>query len=122
MINLIFTAITKVKFWLNQLQAKQLLSIVMLTFILLSTNIDPSMSKLAAINKIDKMLQQDDNPDRPKTTGEWNQQAKEVQGKPGERLKRIGEQSVDAVKEFGSMYPEVAKNSVEELKNSQGKK
>lgn len=118
MMNLVFTAITKVKSWLNQLQAKQLLSIAMLGFILLSTNVDPGLSKQAATNKIDKMLQQDDNPDRPKTTGEWKQQANEVEGKPGERLKRIGEQSADAVKEFGSMYPEVAKNSAKELKNN----
>jgi hypothetical protein len=116
MTNFIFATITKVKSWLNQLQAKQLLSIAMLGLVLLTTNADLGLSKQEATKKIDKMLQQDDNPDRPKTTGEWKQQAKEVKGKPGERLKRIGEQSADAVKEFGSMYPEVAKNSAEELK------
>lgn len=115
MMNFIFGAIAQFKSWLNQLQAKQLLSIALLGFLLLTTNIDPGLTKQAATNKIDKMLDQDDNPDRPKTTGEWNKQAQEVKGKPGERLKRIGEQSVDAVKEFGEMYPDVAKNSAKAL-------
>ena len=113
--NFIFTAIAQVKSWLTQLQAKQLLSIALLGLILLTTNVDPGLTKQAATKKIDKMLLQDDNPDRPKTTGEWNKQAQEVKGDPGERIKRIGEQSVDAVKEFGEMYPDVAKNSVKEL-------
>ena len=116
MIDFIFAAITKVKSWFDRLQAKQLLSIAMLGLVLLATNVDPGLSKQAAIKKIDKMLQQDDNPDRPKTTAEWQQQARETKGKPVERLKRIGEQSADAIKEFGSIYPEVAKNSANELK------
>lgn len=115
MIDFISAAITKVQSWFDRLQAKQLLSIVMLGLILLATNVDPGLSKQAATNKIDKMLQQDDDPSRPKTTGEWKQQAREVKGNPGERLKRIGDQSVDAVKEFGEMYPDVAKNSAKEL-------
>ena len=116
MIDFISAAITKVKSWFDRLQAKQLLSIAMLGLVLLATNVDPGLSKQSATKKIDKMLQQDDNPDRPKTTAEWQQQARETKGKPVERLKRIGEQSADAVKEFGSMYPEVAKNSTNELK------
>ncbi len=116
MISFISTAIAGVKSWLNQLQAQRLLSIALLGFLILTTNVDPGLTKQAATNKIDKMLSQDDNPDRPKTTSEWNKQAQEVKGDPGERLKRIGEQSVDAVKEFGQMYPDVAENSAKALK------
>lgn len=116
--NLISKVIVKFNNLLNKIQSRQLLSVVIAVSLLLTTNVDSSLSKEAATRKIDKMLQQDDNPNRPKTTGEWNQQAKEVKGKPGERLKRIGEQSADAVKEFAGMYPEVAKNSAGDLKNS----
>ncbi len=116
--NLISQAITKFKYLLARIPSRQLATSIMMAVLLLTTNVEPSLSKQAATAKIDKMLQQDDNPDRPKTTAEWKQQARETKGKPVERLKRIGEQSADAVKEFGSMYPEVAKNSANELKNS----
>jgi hypothetical protein len=106
----------------EQIQIKQILPVFVMGIIFLTANIDPGvMSKQTATKKIDQMLQQDRDPNRPKTTAQWQQQAKEVEGKPGERIKRIGEQSADAVKEFGSMYPDVAKNSAEELKNSANK-
>jgi hypothetical protein len=115
---LISGAISKLDSLLNKLDTKKILSIVIIGFLILSTNTDPGLSKQIATNKIDKMLQHDNSSNRPQTTGEWQQQARETKGKPGERLKRIGEQSADAVKEFVSMYPEVAKNSAKELKNS----
>jgi hypothetical protein len=112
---LIFESIDKITFLLKQLYLDQALAIMMVGLIILTTNIDPSLSKQEAIGKIDKMLEQDRDPNRPKTTAEWQQQARETKDQPGEKLKRIGEQSADAVKEFGSMYPEVAKNSAKEL-------
>jgi hypothetical protein len=115
MINFMFGSIGKITALLNKLDLHKFLAVVVVGILILTTNVDPGLSKQTATNKIDKMLQQDNNPDRPKTTGEWQQQAQEVKGKPGERLKRIGEQSADAVKEFGEMYPDVAKNSAKEL-------
>jgi hypothetical protein len=112
----IFKSIDKIALFLKQIHLDRALAIVMVGLSVLTTNIDPALSKQDAIGKIDKMLQQDDDPNRPKTTAQWQQQARETKGQPGEKLKRIGEQSADAVKEFGSMYPEVAKNSAEELK------
>jgi hypothetical protein len=107
-----------INYLFKDIKVTQLLSIALVGFLILTTTVDPGLSKETATNKIDKMLQQDNDPNRPKTTAEWQQQARETKGKPGERLKRIGEQSADAVKEFGSMYPEVAKNSAKELKNN----
>jgi hypothetical protein len=112
----VFDSINKIAILLKKMYSNRASVIVMVGLIILTTNIDPVLSKQDAIGKIDKMLQQDRDPNRPKTTAEWQQQARETQGKPGEKLKRIGEQSADAIKEFGSMYPEVAKNSAEELK------
>jgi hypothetical protein len=112
--NFIFKLIDRFSSLFKQIQIKQILPVFVMGIIFLTANADPGvMSK--------QMLQQDRDPNRPKTTGQWQQQAKEVEGKPGERIKRIGEQSADAVKEFGSMYPDVAKNSAEELKNSANK-
>jgi hypothetical protein len=114
--NFISDSIDKIAALLRKMRFSQVPAVLMVGLILLTTNISPVLSKQDAIGKIDKMLEQDRDPNRPKTTAEWQQQARETKGEPGEKLKRIGEQSADAVKEFGSMYPEVAKNSVKELK------
>lgn len=109
--------ISQIGNWFKQLQVRQFLSIVAIGFILLNTDVGPDLASKSTIDKLDRLVHQE-NPDRPKTTGEWQQQAREVKGKPGERLERIGEQSADAVKEFGSMYPDVAKRSQAELEKS----
>ena len=103
--------------WFKQLQVRQFLSVVAIGFIILTTTVDPDLVSKATIDKLDRLVHQE-NPERPKTTREWQQQAREVKGKPAERLERIGKQSAGAVKEFGEMYPDVAKRSQAELEKS----
>jgi hypothetical protein len=117
MIKAIAGTITQIGNWFKQFQIRQFLSIVAIGSILLNTTPAPDMASKATIDKLDRMVKQE-NPQRPKTTKEWQQQAREVKGKPGERLERIGEQSADAVKEFGQMYPDVAKRSAKELEKN----
>jgi hypothetical protein len=73
------------------------------------------MGDMADKNR-DRIHQNDS--DRPKTTGEWNREARETEGEPGERAKRIGKESAEAVKDFGSMYTDTAKRSANELRNN----
>ncbi|WP_373539316.1 hypothetical protein [Chamaesiphon sp.] len=103
--------------WFKQLQVRQFLSVIAIGFILLNTTVAPERVSKATVDKLDRLVNQED-PDRPKTTREWQKQAREVKGNPGERLERIAEQSADAVKEFGQMYPDVAKRSANELEKS----
>jgi hypothetical protein len=117
MLNAIARTMIQIGDWFKQLQVRQFLSLVAIGFILLNTTPAPDRASKATIDKLDRMVHQE-NPDRPKTTKEWQQQAREVKGKPGERIERIGEQSADAVKEFGKMYPDVAKRSANELKEN----
>lgn len=117
MIGSIGKTIAKISSLVNQLQVKQLLSIMMVGLVILATNVAPDRASKATVDRLDRLVQQE-NPDRPKTTAQWQQQAEEVEGRPGERLKRIGEQSADAVKEFGSAYPDVAKKSAAELQGN----
>jgi hypothetical protein len=118
MINSIHTAIEKIGSFLKSFQVRKFLAIVFVGLILLNVNADPGrLSKTEATQKVNKMLDRDDN-NRPKTTGEWQKQAREVKGDPAERVKRVGEQSADAIKDFGAMYPDVAKRSANELKNN----
>jgi hypothetical protein len=117
MLNAIARTMIQIGDWFKQLQVRQFLSLVAIGFILLNTTPAPDRASKATIDKLDRMVHQE-NPDRPKTTKEWQQQAREVKGKLGERIERIGEQSADAVKEFGKMYPDVAKRSANELKKN----
>lgn len=117
--NLISGAVAKVGSFFGGGQLKKFLSVLLVGSILLTTNVNgsPELSAKAANKKVDKMLSRDDS-NRPKTTGQWQEQAREVKGDPGERAKRIGEQSADAVKDFGAMYPDVAKRSAKELEKN----
>ncbi|WP_404785920.1 hypothetical protein [Altericista sp. CCNU0014] len=60
--------------------------------------------------RVDNAIHQD-NSVRPKTIGEWNQDARETKNAPGKRLKKIAEQSKEAVKELGEVYPNTAEKS-----------
>jgi hypothetical protein len=99
---------------LNGLQTRNFLCIGIVSFMLLATNVTPDFNNQALTKQLNNEIHQDDS-QRPKTTAEWNQQAEETQGRPAERLKRIGEQSVEAVKEFAEMYPDTAERSADSL-------
>jgi broad specificity phosphatase PhoE len=116
MLNLISRAINYIGSWLTQRSAETVLPILCVGILLLTTNVDRSPSEQRLGKTVDQDIHQT-NEKRPKTTGEWNQQSRETQGKPGERLKRIGEQSVEAAKDFGSVFPDTAKRSAADLKN-----
>jgi hypothetical protein len=108
---------------------RQTLLVVLLAALLFLPSFFPSTPALAATYQGRERLQTDNNADnnslkdkvlgavqndrdgRPKTTGEWNKEAREVEGSPGERLERIGKQSAEAVKDFGTVYPDTADRS-----------
>ncbi|PSB01886.1 hypothetical protein [Merismopedia glauca] len=117
MTNLISGTIAKISSLVNRLQVKQFLCMTLVGFLILTSHVDLASSNQAASKKLDQIVHQDDL-QRPKTTAEWKQQARETKGDPGERLKRIGEQSTEAIKDFGSVYPDVAKRSATELRNN----
>lgn len=117
MSSLIFEAAAKFGSFFKRLKVKQFLPTALALLILLTTNIALGQNDQAMGRSLNEVVHQEDS-QRPKTTGEWNQQARETKGAPGERLKRIGEQSVEAVKDFGAVYPDTAQKSVSELKNS----
>lgn len=114
--SLISKSIAKLRPLFKGLQAKKFLTVTLAALILLTTNAAPSLSNQAVSSKLDEVVHQEDS-QRPKTTGEWNQEAQETQGAPGERLKRIGKQSAEAVKDFASVYPDTAKRSASELQD-----
>ncbi len=111
MANLISKTISHVSYLLSELQVKRFLGVVLVGFLLLTTNVAPESNKALA-NEIKSVVHQDGS-QRPKTTGEWNKEARETEGAPGERLQKIGKESAEAVKDFGSVYQNTAKRSAE---------
>src|SRR6476469_2117671 len=114
--NLISSAIAQVSSLLNQLQVKRFLAVVLVGFIFLTTNAQPNSASSKAISdRINTVAHQNDS-DRPKTTGEWNREAREINSADGEgRLQRIAKESTEAVKDFGGLYPDTADRSASDL-------
>jgi hypothetical protein len=111
--------ISKMTYYLGRF-AKQslgkLLPVLLVGVLLMTTNGADGMSEGKLGKVVDRDIHQDAEK-RPKTTGEWNKQSRETRGKPGERLKRVGEQSAEAFKDFGSVFPDTAERSAAELEN-----
>lgn len=106
--NLISRAAGHINSLLNVFQVKRFLAVVLVGFLLLTTNANAGQNiKASAERVLDKAHQTDSV--RPKTTNEWKEDARETDNSPGERLEKIAEQSGAAVKEFGEMYPSTAK-------------
>ncbi len=123
MLNFISKAISKIGFFLNRLQTKNFVSLALIGFLFLTTNVDRRTGNPVA-DLYDKIVHQDNSQhdsQRPKTMGEWNKQASETKGDPGEQLKRIGEQSIEAVKDMGAVYPDTVKRSATSLQNDRNK-
>lgn len=117
--NAIAQVLVKLNEWFKSWQLKQLLAIVLVGFILTTPMVNPDIANRAANQRLEKRLEktlEEDTSKRPKTTGEWQQQSAETQDQPGERLQRIGQQSAEAFKDFGSLYPDTAARSGAELR------
>src|SRR3712207_3543449 len=109
--NLISRATSHISSLINGLQVKHFLAVVIVGFILLTTNVDANQQVNKGLTKqIRKEAQKIDSV-RPKTTNEWYEEARETEGSPGERLENIAEESAQAFKEFGSIYPDTAKRT-----------
>ncbi|XHX77120.1 MAG: hypothetical protein RBJ76_22180 [Stenomitos frigidus ULC029] len=112
--NLISRAIARISTLLEGLQVKQFFAAGLVGFLLLTTNVDMGKNDQPLPAKLRDRIEQN-GADRPKTTGQWNREARKVEGNPGERLKRIGKESAEAFKEFGSGYVEGAEKTADQI-------
>ena len=116
MMNLISRTINYIKFLFQGVQVKSFLAIVLVGLMTLTTNVAFGENNQVLKEKVRQDIQQDDS-QRPKTIREWNQEARETEGSPGKRLQKIGEESAEAFKEFGSGYVEGAKKTARDIQN-----
>jgi hypothetical protein len=114
--SLISRAAARIGALLGSIQIKQVLSIVLVGFLLLTTDTVPRVDKKATMERAKADAHQLDN-ERPKTTGEWFKEADQVEGKNDARLENIVDESKAAVKEFGEMYKDTAERSLRGLNN-----
>ncbi|AFZ18074.1 hypothetical protein [Allocoleopsis franciscana] len=105
--NLISSAFVHISSWFQGLQVKRFFAVVIIGFLVLTNN-------LAALGN-NKALAKEGESVRPTTTNEWYEEARETEDAPGERLQNIAEESAQAIKQFGSVYPETAKKSANAL-------
>jgi hypothetical protein len=114
--NLISRSTAHITSLINGLQVKRFLAVVLVGFILLTTNVDSKQNNKALTKQVREQAEQIDSV-RPKTTREWYKEARETEDSPGERLQNIAEESAQAVKEFGSLYPDTAKRTAPVLQD-----
>ena len=114
--NLITQATAHISSLLNTLQVKRFFAVVLVGFLLLTTNVDSGRNTRAVGEQLRQPENQLDSV-RPKTTNEWYEEARETEDAPGARIQNIAEESAKAVKEFGSLYPDTAKRSASALKD-----
>ncbi|MEH2114620.1 hypothetical protein [Nostoc sp.] len=117
MTNLISRMISHISSLLKGFQIKSLLTVVLAGFLMLTTNVGYGHNDKALGERVREQVQQDDS-QRPKTIGEWNKEARETEGSPGKRLQKIGEESAEAFKQFGSGYVEGAQKTASDVGES----
>ncbi|WP_427161081.1 hypothetical protein ACQFX9_05600 [Aliinostoc sp. HNIBRCY26] len=121
MVSLFTKAINSIKSIFRDLEIKRFFAVVLVGFLVLTTGLNSSIESGrnadAVSRRLDKVVHQDDA-DRPKTTGEWNREARQTEDAPIERAKRIAKESGEAIKQWGSVYPDTAKRSADELQDN----
>lgn len=114
--NLMTQAFDRISAFLNRVQVKHFFAAIVVGALLLTTNIGPERDNPALGAKVRERVHQTDTANRPKTTGEWND---EVYGdKPlSERVNNTVRDSAEAFKQFGSGYVEGAKETGRQIRD-----
>ena len=118
--NIVKSAFASISSGFKQLQVKRFFAVVLVGFLLLTTNVARLDRSEALTNKVENLVDQNDS-DRPKTIGEWNKEARQTEDAPLERVKRIGKESAEAVKDFGGMYGDTAERTTPDLDDNMRK-
>jgi hypothetical protein len=119
MIHLFSKAIAYIRSFLKMFQVQQVMAIALVGVLFLLAPAETPRNNPDLGQRIDRVLEKTDS-DRPTTTREWEQEARDVEGKPGERLKRIGVESKEALKDWSHLYPDTAERTADTLKEESG--
>ena len=112
MIHLISQAINRINSLLKKIQVKSFLTAILLGAILLTNGVSSSATNGKTAADVVGSDVVGNNPERPTTTREWRQEARRTEDAPLERVKEIGKETGQALKEWGELYPEVAESTL----------
>ena len=98
------------------LQLQRFVAIAFVGLFLLTTSVDNSNLSASTKDMLNDLIARGEN-GRPVTTGQWQAENEQLQGKPGKQAKRIAKESADAVGEMGEIYPDNAKTVLPGLEN-----
>ena len=109
----------RVHSFVNGILTKQFLAVVLVSLLLLTTNVNHgnSMNSQDITDRVLERVHENSSP-RPKTTGEWQKEDRETANNPDERGRRITQQTGTALQEFGSGYVEAIKDASEDAQAS----
>lgn len=111
MIHLISQAIDRLSSFFKKPQVKSFFATVFVGLIVLTSNVNYATESDRNLNNIsDRVFES--NSERPTTTREWYNEADRTEDAPLERIKEIGKQSAEAVKEWGELYPDVVERTL----------
>ena len=113
MFNFISAIYTRIGSWFREFQVKRFFAAVLVGSLVLTAGVSDRVNDQPLPNRLDRAIHQGDS-DRPKTTGEWQAEALETENAPGERIQRIAGESAEAVKDWASLYPDVADSTFED--------
>ncbi len=99
---------SKIRAAVKALQVRQFVAIALMGALLLTTSVDEANLSANAKARLNDIAAQGET-GRPRTSGQWEARNEALQGNPGEQLKQIAEQTVDAVGEMAEIYPQNAK-------------
>lgn len=100
--------LTRISTALSSIQWQQILATCCVAVILLTTQIAKADLDTGVQNRLDKITAKGED-GRPRTSAQWQAENEALKGQPGEKLKRIGKESADAIEEMAEIYPQNAK-------------
>jgi hypothetical protein len=102
--------------WLKPVQIQRLFSVVLTVCLLLTTGVKGMQDQKALGQNLRQRIEQTDQSDRPKTTGEFLDEAR-GDVPLDERVKNITRDSVEAFKELGKEYQPNVKEGISDLRD-----
>jgi len=114
--NFVFTTIASSFSWLRNLQLDRVLAVVLVGFLVFSSNMSLAQADQSLGERMRERIQQTDrNSERPKTMGQWED---EVEGDVpfGERVHNTIRDSAEAFNQFGKEYSVGAQESARNVK------
>lgn len=110
MIHSISRTIKRLSSLVKSIQIKSFLTTCLMGLIILTSTANYQGSDRSVSNRLYQ-----GNDERPTTTREWYEKARQTEGEPLERTKEIAKESAQALKEFTEVYPDTAERTAPDI-------